>query len=159
MVVKKFLHCSVDTTMVDCGFSYKVIERLKRLDIDPDALAAIIVTHEHSDVSGVEALSTHRIPVFASRGTWIEIDAGQYQFINRIDGLFSIGDIASPIPCHMMRESHCSLFLVVPESGWGYSDLGSISNRVLNAFTELDAVSVEFNHDISLLQRGPYRLI
>ena len=51
-----------DTTsiMVDCGFSYKeVIERLKRLDIDPDALAAIIVTHEHSDhVSGVEALST-----------------------------------------------------------------------------------------------------
>ena len=64
--------------MVDCGFSYKdVIARLKRLDLEPDALAAIIVTHEHSDhVSGVEALSTrHAIPVFASRGTWIEIDA------------------------------------------------------------------------------------
>ena len=84
--------------MVDCGFSYKeVTERLKRLDLDPDALAAIIVTHEHSDhVSGVEALSTrHAIPVYASRGTWIEIDANKYKFINHIDGLFSIGDIVS----------------------------------------------------------------
>lgn len=152
-----------DTTsiMVDCGFSYKeVIERLKRLDIDPDALAAIIVTHEHSDhVSGVEALSTrHAIPVFASRGTWIEIDADKYQCINHIDGLFSIGDISiTPIPVpHDAREPLQFVFGCSGKRLGILSDLGSISNRILDAFTELDAVSVEFNHDISLLQQGPY---
>ena len=52
--------------MVDCGFSYKdVIARLERLDLEPDALAAILVTHEHSDhVSGVEALSTRHAILF-----------------------------------------------------------------------------------------------
>ena len=78
--------------VVDCGFSYKdVTTRLKRLDLDPDTLAAIIVTHEHSDhVSGVEALSTrHSIPVYASRGTWIEIDADKYKTYHNINGFFS----------------------------------------------------------------------
>ena len=159
-------NCSVvasDSTsiMVDCGFSYKdVIARLERLDLEPDALAAILVTHEHSDhVSGVEALSTrHAIPVYASRGTWIEIDATKYKSINLIDGLFSIGDISvTPIPVpHDAREPLQFVFGCSGKRLGILSDLGSISARVLNAFTELDAVSVEFNHDISLLQRGPY---
>ena len=124
-----------DTTsiMVDCGFSYKEVkERLKRLDIDPDTLAAIIVTHEHSDhVSGVEALSTrHAIPVFASRGTWIEIDADKYQFINHIEGLFSVGDISiTPIPVpHDAREPLQFVFGCSGKRLGILRDLGSISN-------------------------------
>ena len=147
--------------LVDCGFSYKdVITRLKRLDLDPDGLAAIIVTHEHSDhVSGVEALSNrHAIPVYASRGTWIEIDADNYKFSNNINGLFSIGDInITPIPVpHDAREPLQFVFGCSGKRLGILSDAGSLSDRILKAFTELDALSIEFNHDISLLQRGPY---
>ena len=75
-----------------------------------------------------------------------------------IDGLFSIGDISiTPIPVpHDAREPLQFVFGCSGKRLGILSDLGSISNRVLDAFTELDAVSVEFNHDISLLQRGPY---
>ncbi len=147
--------------MVDCGFSYKdMVTRLKRLDLNPDALAAIVVTHEHSDhVNGIKALSNrHSIPVFASRGTWIEIGADNYKFINHIDGLFSIGDInITPIPVpHDAREPLQFVFGCSEKRLGILSDLGSLSNRILTAFSDLDAVSVEFNHDISLLQRGPY---
>ena len=147
--------------MVDCGFSYKdAIARMKRLDLDPDALTGIIVTHEHSDhVSGVEALSNrHAIPVYASRGTWIEIGADNYKFSNYISGLFTIGDIdITPIPVpHDAREPLQFVFGSAGKRLGILSDAGSLSGRILNAFTELDALSIEFNHDISLLQRGPY---
>tara|TARA_B100001093_G_scaffold343435_1_gene328166 strand:+ start:162 stop:923 length:762 start_codon:yes stop_codon:yes gene_type:complete len=159
-------NCSViatDSTFVllDCGFSYKdVMARMKRLGIEPDALAAIIVSHEHSDhVSGVEALSTrHAIPVYASRGTWIEIDAGKYEFTNYIDGLFTVGDLnITPITVpHDAREPLQFVFSCSEERLGILSDLGSLSDRILHAFIELDAISIEFNHDISLLQQGPY---
>ena len=44
------------TVLVDCGFGYKeAIARLKRLNVDPDSLSGILVTHEHSDhASGIE---------------------------------------------------------------------------------------------------------
>ena len=66
---------------VDCGFSYKeALIRLKRLGLDPEELDGILVTHEHSDhVRGVEALAAkHSIPVYASRGTWIEVGANRF---------------------------------------------------------------------------------
>ena len=82
--------------LVDCGFSYKeALTRLKRLGLDPDDLDGILVTHEHSDhVSGVDALSTkHGIPVYASRGTWIEVGTANFNKSIYINDLFSIGDI------------------------------------------------------------------
>ena len=62
--------------LVDCGFSYRdTLHRLRRLELEPKDLSGILVTHEHGDhVSGVETLANkHSIPVYASRGTWIEI--------------------------------------------------------------------------------------
>ena len=67
------------------------------------------------------------------------------------------GDISvTPILVPLTREPLQFVFGCSGKRLSILSDLGSISARVLNAFTELDAVSCEFNHDISLLQRGPY---
>ena len=149
------------TVLVDCGFNYKeAISRLKRLKVDPDSLSGILVSHEHSDhASGIEGLANrHNIPVYASRGTWIEIGHDICNYSHVISGLFSIGNIEIwPIPVpHDAREplqfvfTHNRLLLGI------LSDLGSISGRVLQGFQELDALSVEFNHDRELLQSGPY---
>src|SRR5579872_5762765 len=60
--------------MVDCGFSMTETERrLTRLGLAPDSLAAILVTHEHSDhVSGVARFAArHGITVWSTAGTRI----------------------------------------------------------------------------------------
>jgi phosphoribosyl 1,2-cyclic phosphodiesterase len=149
------------TVLVDCGFSYKeAISRLKRLKVDPDSLSGILVTHEHSDhASGIEGLANrHNIPVYASRGTWIEIGQDICNKSNIINGLFSIGDIeVRPIAVpHDAREPLQFVFIYEGRRLGILSDLGSISGRVLQGFQELDALSVEFNHDRELLQNGPY---
>ena len=149
------------TVLVDCGFSYKeAIARLKRLKVDPDSLSGILVTHEHSDhASGIEGLANrHNIPVYASRGTWIEIGHDLCKDSRVINGLFSIGDIeVRPVPVpHDAREPLQFVFTFKGRRLGILSDLGSISGRVLQGFQELDALSVEFNHDRELLQSGPY---
>ena len=45
--------------LVDCGFAVNdTVARLERLAVAPDAVAAIVVTHEHSDhIGGVAAFA------------------------------------------------------------------------------------------------------
>jgi phosphoribosyl 1,2-cyclic phosphodiesterase len=146
---------------VDCGFSYKeALIRLKRLGLDPEELDGILVTHEHSDhVSGVQALATkHSIPVYASRGTWIEVGPDRFDKAIYINDLFSIGDIdIRPITVpHDAREPLQFVFSCNGVRLGILSDLGSISQRVIEGYGDLDAISVEFNHDLDLLNQGPY---
>ena len=147
--------------LVDCGFSYKeALIRLKRLGLDPEELDGIVVTHEHSDhFSGVEALAArHSIPVYASRGTWIEVGAYRFNKAIYINDLFSIGDIdISPVTVpHDAREPLQFVFSCNGIRLGILSDLGSISQRVIEGYRDLDAISVEFNHDVELLHQGPY---
>ena len=147
--------------LIDCGFQYKeALARLKRLRLDPEDLDGILVTHEHSDhVSGVEALANkHSIPVYASRGTWIEIGIDRLDKPVHISGLFSVGDIdISPVTVpHDAREPLQFVFHCEGTRLGILSDLGSVSPRVIEHYQDLDAISVEFNHDLELLQKGPY---
>ena len=147
--------------LVDCGFQYKeALRRLKRLSLDPEELDGILVTHEHSDhVSGVEALANkHSIPVYASRGTWIEIGINRFNKPFKISGQFSIGDIdISPVTVpHDAREPLQFVFHCEGTRLGILSDLGSVSLRVIEGYQDLDAILVEFNHDQELLEKGPY---
>ena len=96
--------------------------------------------------------------MYASRGTWIEIGHDLCNHSHVINGLFSIGDIeVRPVPVpHDAREPLQFVFTYNGRRLGILSDLGSISGRVLKGFQELDALSVEFNHDRELLKSGPY---
>ncbi len=147
--------------LVDCGFSYKeALHRLKRLELEPSDLSGIVVTHEHGDhVSGVETLANkHSIPVYASRGTWIEIGEKNFTNPNYINSLFSIGDIdITPVTVpHDAREPLQFVFSCQGIRLGILSDLGSVSQRVIDGYQDLDAISVEFNHDKNMLHTGPY---
>ncbi len=64
---------SQGTLLVDCGFSARAaLGRMADLQVAAEDLAAILVTHEHSDhVRGVARLANRcRIPVYTTWGTW-----------------------------------------------------------------------------------------
>jgi phosphoribosyl 1,2-cyclic phosphodiesterase len=147
--------------LLDCGFGYRdAVTRLARLGLTPDALAAIVVTHEHSDHwGGVAALAgQHDLPVYASRGTWIEVRGHTLTHTVEMRGDFQVGEIlVRPVTVpHDAREPVQCVFESDGQRLGVLSDLGSVSQAVVAAFRELDALSVEFNHDLDMLWAGPY---
>jgi len=68
-----FVSCCNSSILIDAGLSGIEIERrLKAVDISPESLTAIIITHEHSDhVKGAGILSRRfNLPVYITKKTY-----------------------------------------------------------------------------------------
>ena len=149
--------------MIDCGFSVREsCKRLTRLDISPDKLDAILVTHEHSDhISGVSGLSRqYEIPVYLTHGT-----AGTGRCKNSYElrtfncgDKFRIGDIAvTAVPVPHDAAEPCQYRLDVGNVALGVlTDLGSITPHVLEHYASCNGLLLEFNHDTPMLMAGSY---
>jgi len=157
------VECGATLVMVDCGFSLKETRRrLQRLQVDPAAITAILVTHEHSDhISGVGPLSRALgIPVYLTHGTQRSGRLGACEDVVAFNAgeQFSLGAMAvrSVVVPHDAREPCQYLF-----SGNGcrvgvLTDLGSVTPHVVDAYRGCHGLLLEFNHDSGLLAGGPY---
>lgn len=153
--------------LIDIGISAKrTCEALSEIGVDPSSIAAIFITHEHSDhINGVKVFAKkHGIKVFASEGTLAGMEA-----VNALDpktvcdvvpysGIEAAGIYVRPFATpHDSRES--TGFSVVTPDGKRLSvatDIGKITDTVMNAIYGSDLVLLESNHDIGMLQNGPY---
>ena len=155
--------------LVDTGISKKRIEEgLASLDIKGSELSGILVTHEHSDhIQGLGVFSRkYEIPIYATRGTIQGIQAsrslgqmpqGLYHEI-QVDADFMLGDIQ----IHPFAISHDAN----EPSGYRFeqggkriavaTDLGTYDEYIVENLKELNAVLLESNHDIHMLEVGPY---
>ncbi len=149
--------------LVDCGFSLReVTRRLNRLDLEPAALAAIVVTHEHGDhLNGVARLSRrHRIPVWMTAGTW---HACRDELPRRggtvcAEQPFAIGDLELhpfTVP-HDAREPCQFVFSDGARRLGLLTDIGQCTAHVREVLTGCDALLLECNHDPAMLAAGPY---
>lgn len=152
-----------DALLIDCGFGLRVArERLTALSIEPDRLAAILVTHEHSDhIGGVYRLAAaHDIPVYLTHGTLVAAGPPQRPVRLNIvhpDECFDVAGLrVLPVPVpHDAREpvqfviddGRCRLGVL--------TDLGHGSPHVLRAYSGLDALVLECNHDRAMLAANP----
>ncbi|MDW7673379.1 MAG: MBL fold metallo-hydrolase, partial [Bacillota bacterium] len=62
--------------LIDCGLTgKKTTKSLEEIKVNPETLAAIVVTHEHRDhVHGIGIMSRkYDIPVYATEKTWAAI--------------------------------------------------------------------------------------
>lgn len=149
--------------LIDCGFTLAETEqRLQRLALEPGALDAILVTHEHGDhLSGVARLARrYRIPVWMTHGTYAVWKDRKVPHCLRFSPhqSFRIGALEiQPIPVPHDAREPCQYRLGSAGQQLGVlSDLGHITPHVREMLADCDALLLECNHDPQMLQDGPY---
>ncbi len=154
--------------LIDAGVSAKRIkEALISRDIDPSKISAIFVTHEHTDhIRGIRLLaSSFGIPVYATEGTMeglaeAEILNGKFpcHIIGRNDKT-QVGDliVQSFETPHDGNES-CGFTVEFPDERKAAvaTDIGCMTNKIMNNLIGCDLVMIESNHDIGMLENGIY---
>lgn len=162
-----FIGSAKTGVLIDAGVSAKRMkEALLAKDIDPSQLGGIFVTHEHSDhIKGIRILcSTYKIPLYATEGTLSFLEEngvlnGKFPFEVIDQKGVEVGDIiVRPFTTsHDSRES-CGYTIELPynQKAAIATDLGKITEEVEQAITGCELVMLESNHDISMLQAGPY---
>jgi len=155
--------------LVDAGISGKRTEAgLNTIGYTGTDIDGILVTHEHADhVKGLGVLARkHGIPIYATQGTWEaicknpatgKIPGGLFHEIEpdrtvRIGDLdvepFSImHDAADPVGYRICQEGHsCAIA----------TDMGTYTDYTIRHLQFLDAILLEANHDVNMLEAGRY---
>lgn len=153
--------------LIDVGRSARqTVKMLESCNISPGAIQGIFVTHEHTDhVKGLRVFAEkHCIPVYSSEGT--------------LQSLEDNGTVSAKMTCRVLEAEgiECGGMLIRPfpishdcAEGFGFkintsddrkvafaTDLGYISEQVQKELETSDLVVLESNHDIGMLQNGPY---
>jgi phosphoribosyl 1,2-cyclic phosphodiesterase len=155
--------CDGQTLLIDCGFSLRELQaRMHRLGIEPSGLAAILVTHEHSDhIRGVGPLARkYGIPVIMTAGTAASGRMGRLpkeRIITPSSSFELAGYVIDAVAvAHDAAEPSQYVFHRQGKKLGLLTDLGSITGSVIDAYQACDALLVEANHDPVLLACGPY---
>jgi len=157
------------TLLVDAGISGKRIERgLHTIDMTTGDVNGILITHEHSDhIKGLGVLARkYQIPIYATKGTIEEIlnctSLGKLP-----DGIFHMIEADSDF---MIQDLQIAPFSIPHDAAEpvGYriehnnkaigiaTDLGTYNEYLVSKLRNLDAVLLEANHDVNMLQVGRY---
>ena len=155
--------------LVDTGISKKRIdEGLAQLEVKPEELSGILVTHEHSDhIQGLGVFSRkYEIPIYATKGTIKGIT--EYKCLGKMpDGLyhevevdktFAIGDLeVKPFSIsHDANEPSGFRIENGIKSVAIATDLGFYDDYIVENLKDLDAIVLEANHDVHMVEVGPY---
>ena len=152
------------TVLVDCGFSLKQFkQRLERLELSPENIDAILVTHEHSDhCGGVARLAaTFEIPVWSTRGTARSAFDSDFNYRNLRGGqTISIGSL-DILPVTVPHDAGEPVQFVFHDRNRDIrlgilTDTGHITSHITEAYNNLNGLLLEFNYDEMMLDQGPY---
>ena len=155
--------------LIDAGISGKRIESgLNEFDLKANEMQGILITHEHIDhIAGLGVLARrYGIPIFATEKTISaisksksvgKIDEDLFQVI-RPGKRFSIGELLiQPIPISHDAADPVAYKIVNEEKSVAVvTDLGTYNQAIVDELQGLDALLLEANHDIKMLQTGAY---
>jgi len=146
--------------LIDAGLNAKrLLERLLAVDVAPDSLAGIFITHEHGDhCKGLDLLTKkHPLPILCNARTremlrdsiktekhWHIIPgAGIFEFAGLQIETFPVPhDAADPVGL-VLRHGESALGVV--------SDAGHATAHMRHKLRELDTLFIEANYDSTLL--------
>lgn len=153
--------------LVDAGVSAKRIETaLRERDIEPHSIEAVFVTHEHIDhISGLRLLTKrYGWRVYASCGTLEAIaDTRPLEPQTVCEVIGETGVCAAGMEIRPFATSHDSReslgFRITLPDGRRVAvatDTGVMTDTVRAALSGCDLVHIESNHDVRMLENGPY---
>jgi phosphoribosyl 1,2-cyclic phosphodiesterase len=152
--------------LLDAGFSSReLVRRMGSLGVDPKALTAVFLTHEHQDhARGADGFA-HRfkLPVYATAGTLDHVNLRE-KVRDRAVVLRSGEPVAAGgfvvEPFLLPHDAREPVGFVV-EDPFGrrvglVADLGCRSRLAWGRLHDLDVLLIETNHDLDMLRNGPY---
>lgn len=155
--------------LVDAGISLKRIEEgLNAAERTGRDISGILITHEHNDhIKGLGVLlRKYDIPVYTTEGTIKGIaacrnmgkyDGSLFREVGKND-IISIGDIEvrfHPIS-HDAREPVCFSFHAGSSKAVVATDIGCYDDNLSQFLMNSDCMLIEANHDVHMLEVGPY---
>ena len=157
--------------LIDMGKNCKAVcTALQQIGVDPDALDAVFITHEHRD--HIDALSVfckhHPMPIHVQRASATRI----YESAPHLgDLLYVYPDAASCRVCigdatvQAFKTPHDSRASVgyritlegdAPTAIAYATDIGYVTPEILENLLGCESVVLESNHDPDMLMEGPY---
>lgn len=155
--------------LIDAGISGRRIEEgLHQLDLKCEELKGILVTHEHIDhIAGLGVLARrYGLPIYATAGTADailrtkslgKVDETLFRVVEP-DVDFVVGDLTvEPIAIsHDAAEPVAYRIRHGEKSAAVITDLGTYDDGLVAKLQDLDVLLLEANHDVNMLQVGPY---
>lgn len=155
--------------MIDAGVSGKRIEAgMNTYDYTTPDMDGILITHEHSDhIMGLGVIARkYGLPIYATKGTVDAILTSSS--VGRIDtdlfhvieaGVeFAVGDLTI-MPMSISHDAADPVAYLLTDGTRRIgvvTDLGVYNEEIIRQMQGLDAVLLEANHDINMLQVGSY---
>jgi len=151
--------------LVDAGLGPRQLkERLESAGVDPTAIDAVVLSHEHGDhARGATAFVTKwGMPLAATRGTWQAAGFGAEALpgYDRLEpgetcvlGGLSIRAVSVPHDA----AGPVAFVISAGDASVGHAtDLGHVGPGLVEAFRGCHAILIESNYDPAMLRDGPY---
>ncbi|KAF0166178.1 MAG: beta-lactamase domain-containing protein [Rhodocyclaceae bacterium] len=150
--------------LIDAGFGPReMTRRLERLGLAANDIAAVLVTHEHSDHIGGVFACARRLgwTVLLTHGTRAasrDDDANACSTVIDSQQPFSVGDLCVlpfPVP-HDAREPVQFVLTDGTRRLGVLTDAGHVTPHMVAMLDDCDGLVLECNHDAQLLAMGSY---
>lgn len=153
--------------LLDGGLGPRQLARhMRAAGVEPDSLAAVVLSHEHIDhIKGAAAFAQRfGVKLMGSRGTCLA--GGFATFARQGPGFEQIcagqtielaGLSVRPLTIPHDASEPLGFVFRTGEAMLGYAtDLGHLPEQVSDALAVCDLVVLESNHDVAMLREGPY---
>ena len=155
-----YIECGNTKIIIDMGNTCKyVVSKLKEIEVDPKEIDGIFITHTHSDhIKGLKVfLNKYHTRVFLTDKMKEEIDyVLNYSFVDSnkiifgdfvIDVIKTSHDVSSSVGYIIHGDNKSIVYI---------TDTGYINNKYFDILNNREVYILESNHDIEMLNNGPY---
>lgn len=164
-----YIGSSETNVLVDAGVSGKRIESgLNSIQVNPESLKGILITHEHSDhIQGIGVLARrYQVPIYGTvetinailkQGNVGRIEESLLRFV-KPDEEFELGDLVVE-PFSMSHDACNPVCYTFRSDGHKIgmaTDLGTFDDYIKEKLSGSEILYIEANHDVNMLMVGGY---
>lgn len=148
--------------LLDIGLSCtETVKRLDLIGVSPEEISAILVSHEHGDhIKGIDVFSTKfNKPIYAHESVWVGLDEKlkKTKTENRktFEGDFQLNSLVV-CPVEVPHDVKCYGFSFCEKDKKlsVVTDLGHITDKILDTIKGSQLVYLEANYDRDMLMNG-----